>query len=245
MIVPSKAAASSSASADLPLAVGPAIRMTGDNSDFLASSSNCVLDRTGRSSITDPPSMAPCSPRSRPRCAAFGGGLRPVLTTAVRGALGNPGRDGETVLGRTKKHASRYRGYADKLIAYPGVENDRELAHAGDESDLGRLAVASQPAIKLFDRRVAAHRAEGCHVEHVAHPHPPAGDSAVPAHLAAVMVERGDPDQGGRLMTAQSAEFAHVGDQRTGQHQTDPLKSGDTGKQRLLGRIVVDDRAHL
>jgi len=33
MIVPAKAVASSSASADLPLAVGPAIRMTGSGVD--------------------------------------------------------------------------------------------------------------------------------------------------------------------------------------------------------------------
>src|SRR5215472_5799643 len=38
-------------------------------------------------------SLAPCSPPSRPLRAASGGGLRPVLTTAARGAL-SEGRSG-------------------------------------------------------------------------------------------------------------------------------------------------------
>src|SRR3974390_3448210 len=43
-------------------------------------------------------SMAPCSPPSRPLRAGGAGGLRPVLTAAVRGAgCSIAGRDGETV----------------------------------------------------------------------------------------------------------------------------------------------------
>jgi hypothetical protein len=42
------------------------------------------------------PSLAPCSPPSRPLRAACGGGLRPVLTAAVRGVTLNLGRDEET-----------------------------------------------------------------------------------------------------------------------------------------------------
>jgi transposase len=41
-------------------------------------------------------SLTPCSPPSRPLRAACGGGLRPVLTAAARGALRKSGRDGET-----------------------------------------------------------------------------------------------------------------------------------------------------
>ena len=41
-------------------------------------------------------SLAPCSPPSRPLRAAGGGGLRPVLTAAVRGVTLNLGRDEET-----------------------------------------------------------------------------------------------------------------------------------------------------
>ncbi len=48
-------------------------------------------------------SMAPCSRPSTPLRAACRGGLRPVLTATVRGALQGAGRDGETALNRTKK----------------------------------------------------------------------------------------------------------------------------------------------
>jgi len=59
-------------------------------------------NRTG----PDPNSIAPGSPPSRPLRAACGGGLRPAVTAAALGATGNHGRDGETVLGRTKKLTS-------------------------------------------------------------------------------------------------------------------------------------------
>src|SRR5712675_2400170 len=50
------------------------------------------------------PSLAPCSRSSRPLRAASGGGLRPALTSAVRAAPSNRGRDEETAsCGRTKK----------------------------------------------------------------------------------------------------------------------------------------------
>jgi len=52
--------------------------------------------------------IAPCSQPSTPLRAAFGGGLRPALTAAPRGALRNSGRDGETAPSRTKKHHCSY-----------------------------------------------------------------------------------------------------------------------------------------
>src|SRR4051812_16189517 len=49
-------------------------------------------------------SIGPCSQPSRPLRAAFGGGLRPVLTAAARGPLRWFGRDGETAaVSRTEK----------------------------------------------------------------------------------------------------------------------------------------------
>src|SRR5262249_60728534 len=49
-------------------------------------------------------SRAPCSRSSRPLRAASGGGLRPALTSAARGAPSSRGRDEETAsCGRTKK----------------------------------------------------------------------------------------------------------------------------------------------
>lgn len=48
--------------------------------------------------------VPPGSPASRPLRAAFGGGLRPVLTRATRGGPETAGQDGETPLDRTEKH---------------------------------------------------------------------------------------------------------------------------------------------
>lgn len=51
-------------------------------------------------------SLAPCSPPSSALRAACGGGLRPRLTAAARGARIDAGRDEETArVSRTKKHA--------------------------------------------------------------------------------------------------------------------------------------------
>jgi hypothetical protein len=44
------------------------------------------------------------------------GRLRPALTRAARGALGAPGRNGETVLGRTKKRSWRSQRPTDTAI---------------------------------------------------------------------------------------------------------------------------------
>ncbi len=54
-----------------------------------------------------PASVAPCARPSRPLRARRPGGVPPVLTAAVPGALQNHGRDGETALGRTKKLTSQ------------------------------------------------------------------------------------------------------------------------------------------
>ena len=51
-----------------------------------------------------------CSPASRPLRAGFAGGLRPVLTQAVRVGVADIGRDGETPLDRTEKHRHDGRG---------------------------------------------------------------------------------------------------------------------------------------
>jgi Integrase core domain len=51
-----------------------------------------------------------CSPASRPLHAGFAGGLRPVLTQAVRDGGDEIGRDRETPLDRIEKHRHDGRG---------------------------------------------------------------------------------------------------------------------------------------
>ena len=54
------------------------------------------------------PSVAPCAPPSRPLRAASGGGVRPVLTAAARGATLNAGRDEETAPSVEQRNCTRY-----------------------------------------------------------------------------------------------------------------------------------------
>src|ERR1700721_2764408 len=63
----------------------------------LTSYRHCV-----RALIPTRASLAPCSPPSRSLRAASGGGLRPTLTAAARGARQSAGRDEETATRRTK-----------------------------------------------------------------------------------------------------------------------------------------------
>jgi hypothetical protein len=64
-----------------------------------------ALEMAGRSRMSGPASLtiAPCSRPSTPLRAAGGGGIRPALTAAMRGASRKSGLDGETPLSRTKK----------------------------------------------------------------------------------------------------------------------------------------------
>src|SRR5437016_5762621 len=137
-----------------------------------------VLRGVVRTSLPTLGSMAPCSPPSRPLRAGSAGGLRPVLTAAVRGAgCGIAGRDGETGRGRTEKRGSRGRR-GGELIAHPAVEHHHHLAHAGHQRHFGWLAAGRQPTIKLPDRTVAAHRAQRRHVQYTAHPADTPSDGA-------------------------------------------------------------------
>ena len=60
------------------------------------------------STVPTCPSLAPCSPPSRPLRAASGGGLRPVLTAAARGATLSAGRDEETAPSVEPRNCTRY-----------------------------------------------------------------------------------------------------------------------------------------
>src|ERR1700730_1971715 len=64
----------------------------------LPSDGHCV-----RALVPTRASLAPCSPPSRSLRAASGGGLRPTLTAAARGARQSAGRDKETATPSNKE----------------------------------------------------------------------------------------------------------------------------------------------
>ena len=92
------------------------------------------------------PSLAPCSPPSRPLRAADGGGLRPVLTAAVRGVTLNLVRDEETIpsAGRTKKLRS-----LPDLFAACQARRTRRHVMPGKQKGLRIKVIGQQP--DLFD----------------------------------------------------------------------------------------------
>src|SRR5579862_2750435 len=87
MIVPPRATANSSASADLPLAVGPATRMTGDKADFLRSSR---VRRCARNDSKKTPSLREAQRRRNlgTRLGRRGGSSVNLVMTLIAGPGG-------------------------------------------------------------------------------------------------------------------------------------------------------------
>ena len=73
------------------------------------------------------------------------------------------------------------------------IEDREQLAHAGREGDLGRLAGRAQPLIEGGQDEIAAHGRQGAHIERGADLRLPALDGAAPAQGAAIAIERGGP----------------------------------------------------
>jgi hypothetical protein len=94
------------------------------------------------SQVPTVPRLTPCSPPSRTLRAAFGGGLWPSLTAAVRGAREMSGRDEETApLSRTKKHQRQH----GKPILH-------SLTDATCASRTGRVSVSPNATPKIQPR---------------------------------------------------------------------------------------------
>ena len=103
------------------------------------------------------PSPAPCSPPSRPRRAASGGGLRPVLTAAARGATLTSGRDEETASAIEQRNFARYRIFLQNFPDTTAVRKPTGLA--GGET---RRPKADEPprTKQLRQRPVSTHPAD-------------------------------------------------------------------------------------
>ena len=98
-------------------------------------------------------------------------------------------------------------GIPHGAVATEGVADHQELAHAGDEGHLGRLAGGDEALIEGLEVGVAAGGRQGGHVERGAHLGAPAPAAAAPAPGAAVAIEGRDPDQGGDLLAGTGPQF--------------------------------------
>src|SRR6478609_3975135 len=80
-----------------------------------------------------------------------------------------------------------------------GVEDNDELAHAGDQGNLLLFAFGDEAAIEGVERRIVPGRSsETSHVEEIADLPPSALDLALAPAFAAVVIIRSYAQQGGR-----------------------------------------------
>ena len=128
------------------------------------------------------------------------------------------------------------------LRAAEGVGEHEQLAQAGDERHLGRLAGGDEALGEGLDARVVAGGRQGGHVERVAHLGAAAPAAAPPAPGAAVAIEGGHPDQGGDLLAGAGAQFGHVGQPGGGGHGADARDALEPGGARAQGvRVMARD----
>src|ERR1700730_19047142 len=118
-----------------------------------------------------------------------------------------------------------------------GVENDDELAHAGDERNLRFLPFGDQAAIESLEHGVVRCRGpKTSHVEEIADLAASARDVAFAAPSAAVVIVRRRAQQGRGDLDADLAQFRHLRDETGGggpgkaRHALDDL--GEFGKMR-------------
>jgi hypothetical protein len=92
-----------------------------------------------------------------------------------------------------------------------GIEQSNEFSHGSDEGDLGSFAVVAEAAIEGLEAGFVANRGKGCHVNCTTDTGTAAGDVPLTAMSAAVMIDRGDPDQGCSLLRADHAKLRQFG----------------------------------
>ena len=125
------------------------------------------------------------------------------------------------------------------MRAAEGVADHEQLAQAGDERHLGRLASGDEALVKGLEVGGAAGGRQRGHGERAAHLGAAAPAAATPVPGAAVVFERGHPDQGGDLLAGAGAQFGHVGQQGGGGRGADARDALEPGGARAPGVRVM------
>src|ERR1700743_2984864 len=98
-----------------------------------------------------------------------------------------------------------------------GVEDDNQLAHAGNERHLRLFSLGNQALIEGFDDGIVlGGGAEARHVDGVANPAATTLDVALATALSAIVVIRSKADQGRGDLVAYMAKLRHSGDEVSG-----------------------------
>src|SRR5262249_31313830 len=120
----------------------------------------------------------------------------------------------------------------DGVGAEHRIENREELAHAGREGNLLRLAGREEALVKLANNGVATGGHQRGHVQRGANRSASAPDEAFAVERAAVAGQGSHTDQGGDLFARQRAEFGQITDQRAADDGAD---AGDRAQKILFG----------
>src|ERR1700733_14315044 len=126
------------------------------------------------------------------------------------------------------------------FVPEDGVEDGHELAHAGDDGELGGLSGGAQAMIGVGQRQLAPDPSQHAHVEGGAYDGPSAGDGTAPSQGSTVAIKRGNAGQRSGLPAVEAAQFGQLGDQGTGDPGPNPWNTD----QEVLGLAPGRGSAH-
>src|SRR5271167_2623277 len=93
--------------------------------------------------------------------------------------------------------------FASEFVVKHGIENNEELAHAGDERGLGVLTIGTQPQIESSDGRIAAHTCHRRHIQDTPDLGASTPDTTTAAHASTVAVKWCQTGQCGDLLAVE------------------------------------------
>src|SRR4029453_6624442 len=109
-----------------------------------------------------------------------------------------------------------------RVRPHHGVQNRKQLAHTGDESDFLWLAGRDESTIEGANDWVPSGRDKGAHIEHGADGRAATPDDSLPTERATITGERRHAHERRDLLAIELAEFGEVSQQRAAHDGTDP-----------------------
>src|SRR5262249_39758981 len=103
-----------------------------------------------------------------------------------------------------------------RAAPHHGVEPYQEFSHDGREGKLHGLVGGKEAVVEGFQVRVETDSRHRCHVEHASDVGASAPNASLASALAAVVVEWGDTDERGDLLSVQRSKLGHVTNENPG-----------------------------
>ena len=121
-----------------------------------------------------------------------------------------------------------------------GIGEDEELSHDSNQGDPERLSGAPECGVDLAERRIAADRREGRHVERTAQAGPSAGNHRPAGPLPGLAHVRGETCECGNLPGRERAGLRHVGEDRHRRYRPDAGDRRENVEPPRQAVIVLD-----